>query len=224
MLHEAERRRYRIVLGLVVCWVWSAGGASAAEPEMIGGRVPLFETSRDILRAERPLHGRDLGAAAFAGPGTEEVQPQRKQIDLSPVLDEIFGFLHRHGVPLQEQTDEKGHGPVGVYANFSVGRDVPAVSFHLGDRPIEPLGAFYSNERGFRCAVVWPVSRFTLRLEAGEDSEFGYYGIAGIQWLHPRRPLAIGIGIPMNLRDGKEGGGVTSGDVGFIFQLRMTLD
>ena len=140
----------------------------------------------------------------------------RQRVDLSPALDEIFGFFHRHGVPLREQVDDEGHGPIGVYANFSVGRDVPAVSFHLGDRSMEPIGAFYSSERGFRCAVVWPINRFTLRLEGGDDSELGYYGIAGMQWVDPRRPIAIGIGVPMNLV-GAHGG------VGFVIQLRMTL-
>jgi len=215
MSHEAERRRFRFALGLVICWSSWAACARAAESET--EQRPLFESPRDMMRLERPLRARDLGAVASTGPGSYELQPQRKQIDVSPVLDEIFGFLHRHGVPLQEQRDEEGHGPVGVYANFSVGRDVPAVSFHLGDRQIEPIGAFYSNERGFRCAVVWPVGHFTLRLEGGEDSELGYYGIAGVQWLHARRPLAIGIGIPMNLQD-------TKGDVGFVVQLRMNLD
>ncbi len=102
-------------------------------------------------------------------------------------------------------------------AAFSVGRDVPAVSFHLGDRPVEPLGAFYSAERGFRCALVWPIERFTLRLEGGEDSEFGYYGIAGVQWVDRKRRLAIGAGVPMNLRDAE-------GDVGLILQIRLRLD
>jgi hypothetical protein len=218
MSQEAERRCYRIVIGLGITWLCCTGPARAADDLLAErGTMPLFDSSRDMLRAERPLHGRDLGAVAIAGSGAYAVQPLRKQIDVSPVLDEVFGFLHRHGVPLQEQLDEDGAGPVGVYADFSVGRDMPAVSFHLGDRPIEPLGAFYSNERGFRCAVVWPISRFTLRLEGGEDSEFGYYGIAGVQWLDPHRPLAIGIGIPMNLRN-------ADGDVGFIFQLRMNLD
>jgi hypothetical protein len=178
--------------------------------------VPVFEASRDLLRSERPFRWRDLGESGLRW-DSRRSRPPKAQLDLSPVVDEVFDFFHRHGLPLQPQRDEEGQGPIGVYADFSVGSDMPAVSFHLGDRPIEPLGAFYSNERGFRCAVVWPIDRFTLRLEGGEDSEFGYYGIAGVQWVHPRRPLAIGFGLPMNLRDAE-------GDVGLILQFRMNLD
>jgi hypothetical protein len=215
---QGARWRYRpVVLG---CIAWSsccAAPALAVDINATAAPVPLLEASRDLLRAERPFSGRDLGAAAMMSPTARRPEPVRAEVDVSPAIDEIFGFFHRHGLPLQPQKDENGSGPIGVYAHFSVGRDVPAVSFHLGDRPLEPLGAFYSNERGFRCAVVWPVKGVTLRLEGGEDSEFGYYGIAGVQWMHPRRPLAIGIGLPMNLQNAE-------GDVGLIFQFRMNLD
>jgi len=216
MSQEAERRRRQVVVGLAVTWL---GWLGCAQAEELGGdrHVALFENSREILRAERPLRGRDLGAVSSADANGYSALALRKQIDVSPVLDEIFGFFHHHGVPLQEQLDDDGDGPIGVYANFSVGRDMPAVSFHLGDRPMEPLGAFYSSDRGFHCALVWPVKRFTLRLEGGEDSEFGYYGIAGVQWMDSHRPLAIGIGIPMNLRDAQ-------GGVGVVVQLRMNLE
>ena len=217
-MSPGSERCYRSAMFGFIAWscYWAAP-ALAADESGRGARVALFEASRDLLRAERPFRGHDLGFAAMTTPDGRRPEPARANIDLSPALAEIFGFFHRHGVPLQEQRDEDGDGPIGVYADFSVGRDMPAVSFHLGDRPIEPLGAFYSNEHGFRCAVSWPINRFTLRLEGGEDSEFGYYGIAGIQWLDPHRPLAIGIGLPMNLRD-------AAGDIGFIFQLRMNLD
>lgn len=175
--------------------------------------VPFAESGRDLLRADRAYHLDQMQLAPRRG----EAVRRRLGVDLSPALAAVFGFFHHHGVPLREQRDEKGGNLVGVQAAFSVGRDLPAVSFNLGDRPVEPLGAFYSAERGFRCALVWPVERFTLRLEGGEDSEFGYYGIAGVQWLHPRLPIAVGAGIPMNLRD-------ADGDVGVIVQFRMRLD
>jgi hypothetical protein len=204
------------MLTCIVSWCWAAP-TSAADPTGANAAMPLLDASRDLLRAERPFRGRDVGAAAFMAREGGRPQELRAQVDLSPAIDEIFRFFHRHGLPLQPQRDEEGNGPIGVYANFSVGRDVPALSFHLGDRPIEPLGAFYSNERGFRCALVWPIKRVTLRLEGGEDSEFGYYGIAGVQWVHPRAPLAIGVGLPMNLDNAE-------GDVGLILQFRMSLD
>jgi len=215
MLHELERRCRRGVLGLVA-WSCCGAGAVFADEGGPGVGMPLLDASRDLLRNEHPLRARDYGNAPFVV-SDERRAPARQRVDLSPALDEIFGFFHRHGVPLREQVDDEGHGPIGVYANFSVGRDVPAVSFHLGDRSMEPIGAFYSSERGFRCAVVWPINRFTLRLEGGDDSELGYYGIAGMQWVDPRRPIAIGIGVPMNLV-GAHGG------VGFVIQLRMTLN
>jgi hypothetical protein len=217
MSQESEGRRYRMIVGLLVCSACFAGPAIAEPDTDSTSGLRLFEVSRDILRADRPLRAREFGAVVSEAAGTRTGRAGRPQLDVSPVIEEIFGFLHRHGVPLQEQRDENGRGPIGVYGDFRVGNGMPAVSFNLGDRPIEPLGAFYTNDRGFRCAVVWPVSRFTLRLEAGEDSEFGYYGIAGVQWLHPHRPLAIGIGVPMNLRNAE-------GGVGFIVQLRMILD
>jgi hypothetical protein len=179
--------------------------------------MPVLEASRDLLRAERPFRGRDLGAAVFTTPEGRRPEALRGEIDVSPFIDEVFGFFHRHGLPLQPQNDDDGTGPIGIYGNFSIGRDMPAVSFHLGDKPIEPLGAFYSSERGFRCSVVFPIKRFTLRLEAGEDSEFGYYGIAGVQWVHPTKPIAIGFGLPMNLQNAE-------GDIGLILQFRMNLD
>jgi hypothetical protein len=178
--------------------------------------MTVLEASRDLLRAERRVPFQ-TGAAVFTAPDGRGPEALRGEIDVSPFIDEVFGFFHRHGLPLQPQNDDDGTGPIGIYGNFSIGRDMPAVSFHLGDKPIEPLGAFYSSERGFRCSVVFPIKRFTLRLEAGEDSEFGYYGIAGVQWVHPTKPIAIGFGLPMNLQNAE-------GDIGLILQFRMNLD
>lgn len=182
---------------------------------MPSGPLALLDASRDVLR-QRPIVFRGVGAAGFSitDPHGEVAAPH---LDLSPIFDGIFGYLNHHGVPLHPQTDENGDGPIGVYADFSMGRDRAPVSFHLGDRPMERIGAFYSNDRGFRCAVTYPIQHFTVRLEGGEDSELGYYGIAGLQWLDPRRPLAIGVGVPMNLRDTERG-------IGVVVQLRMSLN
>jgi hypothetical protein len=179
--------------------------------------VPLAEQSHSLLRSDRPFRLAEVQLGEQGAPRRGDRLKRRLGIDVSPAIDSILGFFNRHGVPLREQHDARSGSLVGVQAAFSVGRDVPAVNFNLGDRPVEPLGAFYSAEKGFRCALVWPVERFTLRLEGGEDSEFGYYGIAGLQWVHPRLPLAAGVGVPMNLRDAE-------GDVGVIVQFRMRLD
>jgi hypothetical protein len=160
---------------------------------------------------------RDYGLAAVPDLRQERRGSGAGRLDLSPLAAGVLSLIREQGVPLREQRDAEGRGLIGVMAAVDVGPDLPALSFHLGDRPIEPLGAFYSGARGFRGAVVWPIDRFTLRLEGGEDSEFGYYGIAGLQWLHPRQHLAIGAGVPMNLRN-------AGGDVGVVLQLRLRLD
>lgn len=218
MSHGLGQQLGRVVLACLAC---ICGGAAAwADGNTIvaaGSTATLLDTSRDMLRAQRPIALRDFGMAGFSLVERRGDVAPAPQLDVSPILDGIFDFLNHHGVPLHPQHDENGDGPIGVYADFSVGAQMPAVTFHLGDRPIERIGAFYSNERGFRCAVSWPIERFTLRLEGGEDSELGYYGIAGLQWLDPRRPLAIGIGVPMNLRDTERG-------IGVVVQLRMTLE
>jgi hypothetical protein len=194
-----------------------AAHSFAADTTLGNGTVALFDASRDVLRGQRPIVLRGVGFAGFSVAGPHVEVAAGPHLDLSPIVDGIFDFLNHHGVPLHPQTDENGDGPIGVYADFSVGHDMAPVSFHLGDRPMERIGAFYSNDRGFRCAVTYPIQHFTLRLEGGEDSELGYYGIAGLQWLDPGRPLAVGVGVPMNLRDTERG-------IGVVVQLRMSLD
>ena len=56
-----------------------------------------------------------------------------------------------------------------------------------------------------------------LAAAKGEDSEFGYFAIAGAQWVHPRYPLAIGIGVPVKLRGAR-------GPLSAVLQVRMNLD
>jgi hypothetical protein len=200
-------------IGFLIAGVAPCAAADTANPLF----VPLAEESHSLMGGAPASRLDELALDDEGAPRRGSRLRLRQGIDVSPAIDAIFGFFNQHGLPLREQRDEEGNGPVGVLASFGVGHDLPAVNFNLGDRSVEPLGAFYSAERGFRCAVVWPVERFTLRLEGGEDSEFGYYGIAGMQWVHPRLPLALGMGVPMNLRDAK-------GDVGVILQFRMRLD
>ena len=201
---------------VVIAWSFS-GGVTAMAQEGDAVRMNVLDAARDLLGTERGTVGREWSSSIALAPSDGDSRGGSAHIDLSPAVDEIFGFLHRHGVPLQEQLDEHGKGPIGVYADFHVSPDAPPVKFHLGDRSPEPIGAFYSSHHGFRCAVVWPVDRFTLRLEAGDDSELGYFGIAGVQWVDPHRPLAIGLGVPMNLNG-------ANGSVGFVVQLRMKLN
>lgn len=217
-MSQGSTRQYARAIG-----VWIAAIAlSAAIPcrAQDGGRTDAamllhHDVARELFA--RPYRLRHVGWSAPPDPRRELVTRRGGRLDLSPLAEGLLTLVRDQGLPLHAQRDEKGGGPIGVMAAFDVGADVPAVSFHLGDRPVEPLGAFYAPVRGFRAALVWPIERFTLRLEGGEDSELGYYGIAGLQWLHPRQHLAIGAGIPMNLRD-------TDGDVGLVLQLRLRLD
>jgi hypothetical protein len=216
-MSHGTARRWIIAIGLGVA---SGVGALPCCADEAAPSAPVSlladEASLDLL-AGRPYRVRDFGLAARPDLRPQANASGRTRLDLSPLAEGVLGLIREQGVPLRGQRDEHGNGPIGVMASFSLGRDVPALSFNLGDRPVDPLGAFYSGDRGFRCALVWPVNRFTLRLEGGEDSEFGYYGIAGVQWMDAKRRLAIGAGIPMNLRD-------ADGDVGAILQLRLRLD
>jgi hypothetical protein len=99
-----------------------------------------------------------------------------------------------------------------------VNGDLPSVYFNVGDHGA--LDAFYANDGGFRFVLKWPLlfaPQFALHLGGGEDSEFGNWAIVGVQWRDPKRPLAIGIGMPVALKN-------ADGNVGVVCQLRMLLN
>ena len=158
---------------------------------------------------------RDLLSSVLAGGGGPATGHEAK-LDLGPALDVALGFLHQHGIPLRQ--DDQLKGGMAFVASFSTSQDLPSLQFRVGDRG--PLDAFYANHGGFRMALSWiiPATRqFALHLEAGEDSEFGNWAIAGIQWHHPRRPLVIGIGMPVALSG-------ADGPIGIICQIRGGFD
>lgn len=155
-------------------------------------------------------------SAAMLAPTVLSGPAQNLQLDLSPVLANVANLLRDYGMPTEEQLDPSGSGPIAVSTSFKIRDDLPAMSVQIGDRSFEPLGAFYAGNEGVRWAVVWPVKRLTLRVEGGEDSEFGNFAIAGAQWRHPKRPFAVGFGVPMNLRN-------AAGDIGLILQFRMKI-
>ena len=105
---------------------------------------------------EHALRDFERAARAWAGTAMD---------DFSPLADQLLSYLQDKGLPLQEQRDAKGRGPIGVTASFNIGEELPAVGFRSGGRPIGPLGAFYSPEKGFRCAVVWPIDRFSFLVQ-----------------------------------------------------------
>jgi hypothetical protein len=142
---------------------------------------------------------------------------RRVRLDAEPLLNNLLEALNEWGIPLRQYRDPRGLRALGVVASFSVGAEYPAVNFHLADRCPEQLTAFYRGGRGLSWAFIWPTDLFTLRLEGGDDSEFGSYAIAGAQWNHPRLPLAIGVGLPVRMKH-------ADGVFGAIFQLRAKLN
>ena len=141
----------------------------------------------------------------------------RVRLDVQPFITNLLNVLNLVGIPLRQHHDPRGLRAIGVAASFSVGAEYPAVNFHLADRCPEQLTAFYRGGRGLSWAFIWPSDLFTLRLEGGDDSEFGSYAIAGAQWNHPRLPLAVGIGLPVRMKH-------ADGLVGAIFQVRAKLN
>jgi len=139
-------------------------------------------------------------------------------VDLQPALDGILGFFGRHGFPLHEDADPTGDGGISFSATVNLNEQLPSLYFNIGDHG--PLDAFYANDGGFRFALKWPLlfaPQFALHLGGGEDSEFGNWAILGLQWRDPHRPLAIGVGMPVALKN-------ADGDVGVVCQLRMLLN
>ncbi len=140
---------------------------------------------------------------------------KRRSIDLTPLANMAIAYLKESGVPIVEQRDKKNR-PIAVSAQFSVAGDVPDVKLHLGDRPAEQLGAFYPSKKGFRFSVVYPMENLSLRLDGGDDSEFGSLAVAGLSWVHPSKRFAAGLGLPVRLKN-------ADGNFGAIFQFRINL-
>lgn len=139
------------------------------------------------------------------------------RLDAQPLLRNFLNVLNVIGLPVRQHHDPRGLRAFGIAASISVGEEYPAVNFHLADRCPEQLNAFYRGGRGLSWAFIWPVHQLTLRVEGGDDSEFGSYAIAGAQWTHPTLPLALGIGLPVRMKH-------ADGLVGAIFQLRAKLN
>lgn len=167
-------------------------------------------TGDDGLREDRFL-ARMLNARRI----TPRRRRKRRKLDLTPLADMAIAYLKEQGVPIVETRDEKRR-PIAIDAEFAVAGDVPSLKMHLGDRAAEPLGAFYPPERGFRFSVVYPMEQWSLRVEAGDDSEFGSRAVAGLTWVHPNQRYAVGFGLPMRIKHAE-------GDFGAIMQFRMNL-
>ncbi len=134
-------------------------------------------------------------------------------LDVTPLFDDFVSFVRDAGIPVRAVQDASGERRIGISASFNLGEKLPALSFHAGQSMPELYGAF-STARSTSWALVWPVQQFTLRVEGGNHSEFGYFAIAAAQWSSPARPLAFGIGIPMHLHNAR-------GETGVLMQFRV---
>lgn len=135
------------------------------------------------------------------------------RLNVTPLFDDFVSFVRDAGIPVRAVQDPTGERRIGISASFNLGENLPALSFHVGQSMPELFGAF-STARSTSWALVWPVHHFTLRLEGGNHSEFGYFAIAAAQWSHPSRPLAVGVGVPMQLDNAR-------GQTGVLIQFRM---
>ncbi len=163
-------------------------------------------------RQQQLLHHLMVGAEVS---GKDRIKT--KSLDLAPMAEMAIAYVQGMGMSVVEHRDEKGRRRIALSAQFSVAEDMPDVKMHLGDRPLEPMGAFYPAKKGFRFAVVYPMRNFSLRLEGGDDSEFGSIAVAGVSWVHPSKRFAAGFGL--------HGGDLDSvnSNLGAIFQFRMNL-
>jgi len=139
-------------------------------------------------------------------------------LDLQPLLGEVTGFLRAHGFPLHEDPQLAGQRGIVFSAAWNVANELPALEFHIGNQG--PFDAFYANDQGFRWSLMLPLmtaSRLALHLGGGENSEFGNWGIIGLQWQSQHRPIAIGVGVAVAPSNAHGLGGM-------VCQMRMRLD
>lgn len=212
-MQQYRSGHWRCALGLTLLLQTLALPAAATDQLF----SDTFEESKRFV-ADRPLRPVVTFVSAVLDPDrAAKDRRKRLRLNLEPLLTEVSGLLRAAGIPLRAYKDPSGARTVGFSTSFNLRDDLPAVSFHVGDRSPEPLGAFYSGRRrGLSWAFVWPFHRLTIRIEGGDDSEFGYFAIAGAQWTHPTLPLSAGIGVPVSLRN-------ADGNAGIIFQFRSKL-
>src|SRR5512143_3394115 len=203
-------RLRRDVLCLVTLLLCGVAGEAAAQSMPALRPNPLLVLSANGL-ARRDLYRETLRLDPDEAPSAYDVE-------LDAALDSTLDVLHRVGVPLRPDRVLAGDDGIAFSAASRLRGDLPSVTFHIGDRG--PFDAFYANAGGFRWALTWPlhfVDRIALHLEGGEDSEFGTFAVADLQWRHPRLPLVIGIGVPVGLAHAE-------GSLGMLCQMRMLLD
>lgn len=188
-----------------------------AAADGIGSASPVGDDAFYQRMALDPQTARQQQVLARLMIGPSARGEEKRSVDLTRLAEMAIASVRGMGVPLIEHRDERGRGPIAVSAQFSVAGDSPDLRMHLSARALEPMGAFYPATKGIRFSVVYPMKNFSLRLDAGEDSEFGSIAVAGISWVHPSKRFAAGFGLHGgNLENSRSG-------VGAIFQFRMNL-
>lgn len=215
MRRDANRPRRSWIAGVLFLVLPAAGLAGGPAPIPPRGEVPAFEESRVFLVDRRAPEAGDLARFAMRAP-LGEPPPSRYRLDVAPLIDEAVAFLRSQGIPLRNESDRPGVDGVLVSASFRVRDDLPAIGFHAGSENPDPRDAFYARESDASVAFILPFDEFQFRIEGGDDSNFGYYGIGGVQWQPRGKGLVAGIGVPVRLRNAK-------GDAGVVFQVRLTL-
>jgi hypothetical protein len=205
------------IIGIVLLF-WHVRAGALAEQELRS--IPDLRLSLDEAQSIPGTSGREAPGFLDLLFGTRlasNPRHQRYHLDVNPLLDSMLALVRDVGIPLRDYREEKDGELIGVSASFRVSERLPAVRFHIGEHAPEPLGAFYSTKSDVNWAFSIPLRRqLTMRIEGGDQSEFGYYAIAGLQWRDPARPIAVGMGVPILMRDAE-------GSVGVIIQYRMEL-
>jgi len=205
------------ITGLIVAGVVASSVAALAQLTYDGmaGSMPGQRDSGPVVSPRRDLLANALGANNR--PSVQQRTTHHTKVDLGPIVDQITAYLNQHGVPIHQDEELSGDDGIVFSAAFRLSETLPDMQFHIGDRG--PFDAFYGDGGGFRLSLSWPVfaaRHIALHLEGGDNGAFGNWGVIGLQWHHPTRPVVVGVGMPVALDD-------ANGPVGVIWQIRMVL-
>jgi hypothetical protein len=201
---QCRRRRW----GLILLWGVLAQPVVAGEPPPIS--LWLASSPSDELRSSERL---------------ELARPSLLPLALSPQAHRRWTGLHLDLTPavMWASGTDRSNGAVRalvapllptVAATLDVGGESLLVDARLGSPLREEVGAFYPHRKGYAWRIVWPAGSASVRIEGGRGGEFGSYAVAGLQWAHAERPLALGLGVPIRLRN-------ADGEVGVVAQVRL---
>ena len=202
---------WSLVVAGVLCSSLERSPAAASDSIRTGPE--LFLGHEESLHPVEPATGDRWYSLLSVMPATSDATdgPRRRdlRLEMTPLVDGIIDAVRQSGIPIQPIHGASAAHLIGVSVSFKVSEDLPAISFYARERSPELFGAFYPARRGVSWSLVWPVRQFSFRLQGGNDSEFDYLAIAGIEWSHRIKPLAIGVGMPMmNLHGAGHVGGV----------------